>query len=231
MMTKFNSHSEDDVGEVLEESVVVLGVLLNPRLELLVLNKSNVAGKHHERLGGLVLVLSRAVPLLPLPLLFNEEAEVVVGQDSGGESPRATVAGTVGVTSAQSVGTREGNDFLIVETHTAEDTAEMILALGSVRKTAIGCAARDIAVGTARSVRDSGTQHLLDSTNAGKDPEIRVGDPRELLLDRLKEVTGSGQTGVGTVVRLRSESHGSSIAATGTSLLVVGATGVPGKTN
>lgn len=49
--------TEDDGGEVLEEEVVVLGVLLDPGLELLVLDKSHIGGKHHQGLGGLVLVL------------------------------------------------------------------------------------------------------------------------------------------------------------------------------
>lgn len=53
--------AEDHGGEVLEEGVVVLGVLLNPRLELLVLNKSHVSGQHHQGLGALVLVLLKAV--------------------------------------------------------------------------------------------------------------------------------------------------------------------------
>lgn len=46
-------------GEVLEEQVVVLGILFGPGLELLVLDEDHVGGKHHEGLGGLVLVLQR----------------------------------------------------------------------------------------------------------------------------------------------------------------------------
>ena len=49
--------AKDDGGEVLEEEIVILGVLLDPRLELLVLNQRHIGGKHHEGLGGLVLVL------------------------------------------------------------------------------------------------------------------------------------------------------------------------------
>lgn len=44
-------------GEVLEEQVVVLGVLLDPGAEGLVLGQDNVGGQHHQSLGGLVLVL------------------------------------------------------------------------------------------------------------------------------------------------------------------------------
>src|SRR5689334_16656818 len=46
----------DDGREVLEEEVVVGGVLLHPLLELLVLDKGHVGGKHHQALGLLVLV-------------------------------------------------------------------------------------------------------------------------------------------------------------------------------
>lgn len=50
-----------------------------------------------------------------------------------------------------------------------------------------------------------------------------------LTLDRLEEVTSSNQTGVGTVVALGSESHGSTVTATSLGLLVVGTAAVPCK--
>ena len=50
-------------------------------------------------------------------------------------------------------------------------------------------------------------------------------------LDRLQEVSGVLETSVGAVIRLGGESHGSTIAATGASLLVIGTTGVPGETD
>ncbi|KAI6754245.1 hypothetical protein HG530_012759 [Fusarium avenaceum] len=97
--------SKDNVGEVLKEGVVILGILLNPGLELLVLDKSNVTWEHHEGLGRLVLVLGRAVPLLPLPLLFDEKTEVVVGQDGWREGPGAVEAGSIGVAATEGMGT------------------------------------------------------------------------------------------------------------------------------
>ena len=171
---------DNDVGEVIEEELVVGGILLNPLLELLVLNEGDVGGEHHEGLGLLVLILLRAVPLLPLPLLLNEEPEVVVGHDGGGEGPGAVIAGAVGVAAAESVSTGKSNDLLIVEAHAVEDVAEMVLGLGGIRKAAIGSAGSDITVLATRAVGDLGAHHLLDGADTGKDPEIGVGDPREL---------------------------------------------------
>ncbi len=49
--------SGNDSGEVLEEKVLILGILLNPGSEALVAYKSHVSWQHHERFGGLILVL------------------------------------------------------------------------------------------------------------------------------------------------------------------------------
>lgn len=48
---------DDDSREVLEEQVVVFGVLLDPSLEGLVTDEGQIGGQHHERLSGLVLIL------------------------------------------------------------------------------------------------------------------------------------------------------------------------------
>lgn len=53
----------------------------------------------------------------------------------------------------------------------------------------------------------------------------------ERTLDRLKELPGHVQTGVGTVRSLGSESHGGAVATTRASLLVVGTARVPRKSN
>lgn len=124
--------------------------------------------------------LSRAVPLLPLPLLLNQETVVVVGQDSGREGPGAVEARSVGVAAAESVSTREGNDVLIVEAHAVEDVSEVAVGLGGIGETTIRSAGGDVAVSAARSVGDSGTLHLLDGADTAENPEIRVGDPGEL---------------------------------------------------
>jgi hypothetical protein len=221
----------DDVGEVMHEGVVVLGVLLDVGLEALVLDQSHVGGQHHEGLGGDILELLGAVPLLVSPLLFHEELVVVVGKDGRGEGPGARETGAVGVAAAESVGTGESDDFLVVEAHTVEDGAEMLLLLGSIRETAVGSAVRNITVVAAGSPGDLGALHLLDGSNTSKSPEVRVGDPGELLLHGVEEVAGSVKTGIGTVVTLRGESHGSTVAATSLGLGIVGATGVPCETD
>jgi len=204
----------DDVGEIVHEGVVVLGVLLNVGLEALVLDQGHVGGQHHEGLGGDILELLGAVPLLVGPLLFHEELVVVVGEDSRGEGPGARETGAVSVAAAESVSTRESDDLLVVEAHAVEDGAEVLLLLGSVRETTVGSAVRDVAVIAAGSPGDLGALHLLDGSNTSEGPEVGVGDPGELLLDRVEEVTGSVKTGVSTVVTLRRESHGSTVAAT-----------------
>lgn len=50
----------------------------------------------------------------------------------------------------------------------------------------------------------------------------------KLTVNRFEEVTSKLQTSIGAVVRLGSESHSSSVAATCASLLVVGTASVPG---
>lgn len=69
--TKFEK-SSDDGSEVLEEEVIILGVLLNPRLHRLVLDESIVGGQHHQALGLGVLVLLGTVPFADVPLLVEQ---------------------------------------------------------------------------------------------------------------------------------------------------------------
>lgn len=242
---------DENAREVLEEQVVVGSVLLNPRLESLVLDQGNIGGKHHEGLGGLVLELLGAVPLLLGPLLIKKEAVEVVGHNGRGEGPRTLVARSGGVASADGVATAEGDNLSVVEAHAVEDVTQVLGALAGVGQTAIGGAGSSVGIATARSVRDVGSQHLLDGADTAKDPEIGVGDPgvlgcskllalgmgptwnpaKRLTLDRLEEVTSSNQTGVGTVSALGSKSHGGTVAATGLGLLVIGAAAVPCETH
>lgn len=77
------------------------------------------------------------IPLSPAPFLIEKKLVVLVGEDGGGESPWTLEAGAVSVATSQSVSSRERNDLLVVEAHTAEDGAEMVLALGGVWKTTI----------------------------------------------------------------------------------------------
>jgi hypothetical protein len=173
---------DNDGAEVLEEGVVVLGVLLDVGLHGLVLNEGNVGGQHHQGLA-LVLELLGAVPLADSPLVAEEQGVVVVGHNGRGEGPGAVEAGAVGVATAEGVGASEGDDLLVVETHAVKDIAQVLGALGGIRQTAIRSAGGDVSVSAARSPRDGRTLHLLNGSNTGKGPEIRVGDPRELLCE------------------------------------------------
>lgn len=76
------------------------------------------------------------------------------------------------MTAAESVGTRKGNNFLIIETHAAENVAQVVTALGSIGETTVGGAERDITVRATRSVGNDGALHLLDGGNTAEDPKI-----------------------------------------------------------
>jgi len=172
------------VGKLLEEDLIIGSIALDVRAEALVLDERHVGGQHHEALGLNILVLFRAVPLLPGPLLLQKQLVVVVGQSGGREGPGTVIARAVGVAATERMGTGQGDHFLVVEAHATEDGADVLLVLGSVRETAVGSAVRDVTVGAAGAVGDLGALHLLDGGNTGKNPEIRVGDPRELLCRR-----------------------------------------------
>jgi hypothetical protein len=167
--------------EVLEESYVILGVLFNEWLHLFVLDERHVCGQHHQRFRFSVLELFRPVPLPPYPLLLEEELVVVICQNGGRECPWSFEAGSIGVAAAEGVGTGEGNDFLVVETHSAEDGAEMVLFFRSIWETAIRGAKRQVAVRAAWAVWYHWALHLLEGADACEDPEIGVSNPWKLL--------------------------------------------------
>jgi len=125
------------------------------------------------------------------------------------------------VAAAEGVSAGESDDFLVVESHAVENAAQMVVTLGSVWKTAIRGAVCNVTVLAARAPWDDRSLHLLNGANRGKSPKIRVGDPWELLLDRVKEVSGSLETSIGTVVTLGRESHGCTIATTSSGLLQI----------
>jgi len=124
--------------------------------------------------------LSRAIPLLPLPLLLNQETVEVVGQNGRGEGPGTGKASPVSVAAAKGVGTGEGNDLLIIKAHTAEDLSEVGSALSSVGKTAIRSTGGRLTVRATRPVRNSRALHFLNGADTSENPEIRVADPGEL---------------------------------------------------
>jgi hypothetical protein len=78
------------------------------------------------------------------------------------------------------VGTRESDNFLVVEAHAVEDVAEVVRALGGIGQTAVGSASRDLPVRTSGTVGDIGALHLLNGADTAEDPEVGVGNPGEL---------------------------------------------------
>lgn len=106
---------------LLEPEVLVLRVRLGVLLERLVLDEHVVGREHHERPGRLVLELLRAVPLLPHPLLVQEQLVVLVRDARRRERPRALEPGTVPVAAPESVRAAQRDDLLVVEAHAVED--------------------------------------------------------------------------------------------------------------
>ena len=96
----------------------------------------------------------------------------------------------------------------------------MASVLACVGQTTVGRAVGDVAVGASSSVWNLGTLHLLDGADTSKNPQVGVCDPRESLLDGLKEVAGSLETSIGAVVAFGSEAHSSTVGATSSGQLV-----------
>jgi len=119
----------NNIREILKEEIVVIGILLHPRLKFLVLDERHVGWQHHQTLGALILILCGPVPFAPCPLLIEEKLKVVVGQDGWRKGPWAVVAGAICVTSAQCMGTAQGDDLLVVPAHATEDGPQMVRAL------------------------------------------------------------------------------------------------------
>jgi hypothetical protein len=71
--------------------------------------------KHHQIASFLVSILLRATPLFPDPLLTEEQLEKVVAYSGRREGPWTLKTGTIGMAATERVGTREGNDFLVIE--------------------------------------------------------------------------------------------------------------------
>lgn len=150
---------------------------------------------------------------------------------------------------AEGVSTAESDDFLVVEAHASEDLPQVILLLAGIWQTSIRCACNGFGVSASRSVWDGWALHLLNTSDTSEDPEIRIGDPWELLctidmlagvrfrevdiltLDWLQEVPGSFETGIGAVVGFGGKSHGCTIAASGLGVRVVSSRSMPGQSD
>lgn len=76
--------------------------------------------KHHQCAGFLVSILLRPIPLFPDPLLIEEQLVVVIGHRDWGEGPWPFKSGAIRMTSTESVSTREGDDFLVIESNSPE---------------------------------------------------------------------------------------------------------------
>ena len=168
---------DNHIAEFLEEGPVVLCVPLHVLLEYRVLDERHIGWQHHQRLALRVLILPRAIPLPPPPILGQEQPEVIVGDDGGGEAPGPFEAGAVRVAAAEGVGAGQGDDLAVVEPHAVENGAQVRLFFRAVREAAVGRAHGDVAVGAAGAPWDGGTLHFLDGADAGKGPEVGVGYP------------------------------------------------------
>lgn len=84
---------------------------------------------------------------------------------------------------SEGVGTAQGDDFSVIETHASKNGAQVLLLFGTIGKSAIGSAHGDVAILAARAPGDGGTLHFLDGADATEGPEIGIGDPREFFLD------------------------------------------------
>jgi len=112
---------------------------------------------------------------------------------------------SISVASSKSMGTEKSNNFLIIESHTIENITNMSCSLGSVRKATIGSASRHIFIRSTWSPGNLRTTHFLQGTHSSKSPEIRIGNPRELLFYRFKMIAGNFQTSIGAMVGFRSK--------------------------
>ena len=199
------------------------------RPEDLVLHQRHIRRQHHQALRLHILILLGPIPLPPPPLLIQQQAEVIIANDRGRKGPRAVKAGAIGVAPPQSMRAAQRYNLAVVEPHAPEDRAQVILPLGAVRESSVGRAEADVAIGAPGPPGHRGALHLLDGCHARERPQVRVGDPGELLLDRFQEVAGGFQAGVGAVVAFGGEAHRGAVGAAGVGGGVVGAAAVPGE--
>jgi hypothetical protein len=85
------------------------------------------------------------------------------------------------VAASESMSSAKSDDLLVTEAHATKDGTEMVLLLGSVRKTSVWGAGGNILIGSSRAVWDDRALHFLDGADTTENPEIGIGNPRELL--------------------------------------------------
>ena len=167
----------DNVPELGEEHLIILRIPLHMFLLVLVVLQRLIRRQHHQALTPCILKLLRPIPPPHPPLLAQQQPIIIIAHDCWAEAPGPLEPAAVGVAAAEGVGTAEGDDFAVVEAHTAEDSAQVGLLFGAVGEAAVGGAEAEVAVLAAGAPGDGGALHLLDGADAGEGPEVRVGDP------------------------------------------------------
>ena len=168
---------DNDIAEFLKENPIILSIPLNMLLKTRVLDERHISRQHHERLTPHILILLRPVPLLPRPLLPQQQPEIVVGHDGRGEGPGPVEPRAVRVAAAEGVRAGQGDDLPVVEAHAVEDGSQVGLLFGAVREPPVGRAHGYVPVRAAGAPGDGGALHFLDGADAGEGPEVRVGYP------------------------------------------------------
>mmetsp|Transcript_2788 Transcript_2788/g.6791 ORF Transcript_2788/g.6791 Transcript_2788/m.6791 type:complete len:220 (-) Transcript_2788:273-932(-) len=161
--------------EVLEEQVLVLGVGLDPGAELWIVTQCHVCGKHHQFPGLFVLELQRAVPLPGLPGQIQQKDIVRVVKLERVMRPRPIEATASGVAASQGVGTAQGHNLLVIETHPVKHITQVLSALVGVGKTAVHGAGLAIgAIGPTKLERHLRAAQELQRNAAGIGPQVSV---------------------------------------------------------
>mmetsp|Transcript_7 Transcript_7/g.31 ORF Transcript_7/g.31 Transcript_7/m.31 type:complete len:271 (-) Transcript_7:375-1187(-) len=196
------------LGKVAEEELLILGILLRVGAEGGVGLDRHVRRQHHELARHDVLELERAVPLAGSPLHMQEGLKVLVVKLKRVTGPGTVEATPLEMASSECVGPREGDDFLVVESHAAKHITKVGGALGRIGKTtgdgAEGAVGR---VPAAETHLDLGSSQEFHRHRPGVRPQVRVRDLGVLGLHLQQHVARDRQSCVRGVLRLRCKSH------------------------
>lgn len=165
--------------KVIEEEILVLGVLLDPRAKRLILDKREVGWQHGQFLIEVLIdideLLDAILQCLLLPVIIGHDLEVRVAEACRVGNPRAVEARSVHVHAPKVVCSAECDYLLIGKAHTVEDEANVVGTLCSVWKTTSGrkFAVVDI-VCSASEPLDLGTSHLFQGHDSGQCPQVGI---------------------------------------------------------
>mmetsp|Transcript_490 Transcript_490/g.932 ORF Transcript_490/g.932 Transcript_490/m.932 type:complete len:315 (+) Transcript_490:486-1430(+) len=192
LLLRLGNAEVDELAEgrrkVREERLLRLGVLLDVRLELVVLDQRQVGGKHHQRAGLLVLVLFRPVPLALLPGVLEQELEVIVVELQRIRRPRPVEATASLVAAAEGVRAAQDDDLLVVEPHAVEHVAKVFRSLSGIGKAAIRRNVLAIAIGASELEGDLRPTRLLNRNASGVGPDVSERNLRVLLANGQQQV-------------------------------------------